>query len=153
MLCNYAREGNLCPYCYDGRRGKGYYRGHYGYSFAAVKRRKERECMPLQKPTSPLAGSSNAQEGTSDWPTLWPTLVEYLSQTTWDDGSPRETSTMLLFREDGSWKACLNDRAMGRTGWASSSSPEGTLQALEDALRDDRMEWRRKQSQGGGKRK
>lgn len=109
--------------------------------------------MALTKASGCATGTMSEKETLSDWPTLWPTLVDYLTQEAWEDGSVRQTSTLLLFREEGCWKACLNDRAMERTAWCSGRSPEGLLQGLEDSLLTGSAEWRKKSVAGSGKRK
>jgi hypothetical protein len=82
---------------------------------------------------------------------LCPTVLEYLSSTRWDDGSERQTSTVLVFCEEGRWKACLNDRAMDRTAFVSGNTPEGLLTNLEAALADGTVDWRRRGKSGRGR--
>lgn len=104
-------------------------------------------------PGSPPPSALDLFEG--DWfTTTFPTLAEYLSVTAWDDGSPRETSTLLVFVEEGVWKGCIHDRAAGRSAWLSGAAPVALLGRLEDALRDETVEWRRRKPDagGGGKR-
>jgi hypothetical protein len=72
-----------------------------------------------------------------------PALLEHLSVAQWEDGSERETSTLLVFTEDGTWKACLNDRSHDRTAWAAGRSLVGLLLGLEAAVAAGTVEWRR----------
>jgi hypothetical protein len=72
-----------------------------------------------------------------------PAVMEYLFLDHWEDGASRETSTLLVFVEDGRVKACLNDRQEERSLWVSSTSFLGALAALEDALRSGGADWRR----------
>jgi hypothetical protein len=88
-----------------------------------------------------------------DLAVLLPTLWEYLSLASWDDGSARVTSSLLLFVEDGLCKLCLNDRALERTGWASGVTLEAALSAMDASLADGRMEWRKARAFTGGKRR
>lgn len=74
---------------------------------------------------------------------LYPALWEYLSLERWEDGELRETSTLLLFVVEGRWRACLNDRAHGRSCWRSGDTLEALLVSLEDALASGLAEWRR----------
>ena len=76
----------------------------------------------------------------------YPHVVEYCVESSWDDGAPRETSTLLLFVEEGRWKLCLHDRALSRSAWVSGASPEACLEALEAALGSEVVEWRRKRA-------
>jgi hypothetical protein len=71
-----------------------------------------------------------------------PALAEYLEVDAWEDGRPRQTSTLLLFLEDGVVKACLNDRDADRALWVSGGSVAGVLESLEAALSGGTGEWR-----------
>lgn len=84
-----------------------------------------------------------------------PALWEYLTATAWPEGGERETATVLIFVEDGTFKGCLNDRANSRSGWASADSFTGLLDALEGKLQTSEMDWRknRTQHQSQGKKK
>jgi len=80
----------------------------------------------------------------------YPGLWEHLSADHLADGSRRLLSTLTLFVDDGSVKACLNDRDQVLTGWAAGESVEAVLAALERGLQADSIEWR---AAGGGKKK
>jgi len=84
-----------------------------------------------------------------DYPAIW----EYLTLTRWDDGRARETSTILFLVEEGTWKACLNDRAGERSLWTSGTSPEGCLRALNDHLVEGDGEWRKRPPQQRSKKR
>jgi len=109
--------------------------------------------MAMQKP-SPVVGTPvrDLVECDDFW-TLFPCVLEHLTCTQWTDGSPRITSTMTLFHEEGLWKACLNDRASDRTGWIASDTVQGLVEQLEQALAGDRLDWRRRVGGKGGARK
>lgn len=78
-----------------------------------------------------------------------PALMEYLTSATWPEGDARETSTLLVFVEEGRFKGVLNDREQARSLWASSPSLAGLLEALEGMLASGSAEWREQR----GKRK
>lgn len=81
-------------------------------------------------------------------------LTEFLVLSEWEDGSGRETGTLLLCVDAGCVKAWLNDRDGGRSAWLSSGSLTGLLDALESGLRDGDLEWRvAKRPQGKSARK
>lgn len=73
----------------------------------------------------------------SDYPVLW----QFLTVKTLD-GQPRETSTLTLTVENGTWKAALNDRQNQQSLWVSSSNQAELLSTLELALQDDIQDWR-----------
>lgn len=81
---------------------------------------------------------------TSDYPLIW----EHLTATKFDDGTARQTSTLLLFAQDGVLKAMLKDKEAGLCAWVSGATWDGLLTALELALGDDLFEWRQDRTAG-----
>jgi hypothetical protein len=77
------------------------------------------------------------------WAERHPALWEYLTSTKYPDGGARQTSTLLLFVEDGVWKACLKDRDTGRSLWIASGSPTEAMTDLELTLAAGDAEWRK----------
>ena len=153
MVCRTFRSGQPCSLCVEGLKGKRVTKGHagrgvYGSSTYGGNR------MALTRPSgaAPGSGGGGALAG-GDAATLFPTLWEYLSGDTWDDGSARATSTMLAFVEDGMVKLCVNDRALQRKAWMTGRSPEAALAALEAALAAGNIEWRPDKAPGTGKRR
>lgn len=69
-------------------------------------------------------------------------ILDYMTQTQWEDGELRTTATLLLFAEEGTWKACLNDRANARSAWVSGLTPEACIEALEEGLETGEISWR-----------
>jgi hypothetical protein len=95
----------------------------------------------MKKPSAATAAAS----GPADPGRLFaeaPTLVEYLTIGTWEDGEPRELSTLNIFRQDGHWKLWLNDRACSRFTCVSGATVEDAVHSLEEALAADEVEWR-----------
>lgn len=84
-----------------------------------------------------------------------PAVTEYLSASSYPDGTQRERAVLSCFIEDGRVKVCLNDRDTGRTLWRSGDGIEDCLILLETAIVDGTADWRR--AAGGrpapGKRK
>jgi hypothetical protein len=80
----------------------------------------------------------------------FPTLHAYLADTTWETGEERETATLTLFVEEGVFKACLNDRASGRSAWVSGHAFQALLKTLEAGLATDEIVWRRKPAGASG---
>jgi len=71
----------------------------------------------------------------------WPILGGFLTLTG-VGGANRKTGTLLIFAEDGRWKACLNDRDGGNYCFASADTVEGLLEALERGLKGGGLDWR-----------
>ena len=81
----------------------------------------------------------------------YPALWDYLTTSTTSAGKVRRTTTVLVFVDEGSWKACVNDRDTGEVGFVSSDTAMGLLEALERTLAGDAMEWRASKPYGKGK--
>jgi hypothetical protein len=104
--------------------------------------------------------SVSSKPGVADGPSYdpefaakWPGLHEYLTALVWPSGGERKTSTLLIFAEQGTFKACLNERDSLCTLWAAASSVEGVLGALETLLEQEQPPWRESSQGGGTKRK
>lgn len=89
-----------------------------------------------------------------DWAKKLPLLSEHLGDTTWEDGAPRELSTLTVKCEDGRIVVALNDREGHRSLYRSGETVNDALKALEKAVGDPGADWRAwHQGQKGGKRK
>lgn len=71
-----------------------------------------------------------------------PRLWELLTDDAWDDGTARERSTVLILCDGPVAKVWLNDRATGRTAWASGETVEQALRNLEEQLATGAVPWR-----------
>jgi hypothetical protein len=71
-----------------------------------------------------------------------PALSEHLIQTQYDDGTHRQTSTLLIFVDGGVLKLCLSDREVGRSCFVSAATFEEALKKLDQQLADDTADWR-----------
>lgn len=76
----------------------------------------------------------------------YPVLAEYLELLVWEDGSPRQPSTLLIFCEDGCYKACVNDRAQGRVSFYTSATFTELLHSVEAGLAGGGADWRKAKS-------
>jgi len=72
----------------------------------------------------------------------YPTLLDHLKSPKYDDGTARQTSTLMIFCENESLKICLNDRDNGRSVFVCGANICEALQSLEDGLCGDSLEWR-----------
>jgi len=71
-----------------------------------------------------------------------PLLWGYLTQSVWEDGTPRATSSLLLFEQDGFLKLMLRDRENGLCLWVAAPNLSSAFAAVELALSDPTTEWR-----------
>lgn len=113
-------------------RARGYEELYTEAVVAIMKRRAREDANALGSPTKD--GAKMAERH--------PNLTEYLTADKWDDGDERQTSTLLVFTDDGIFKAVLNDRAEERALWASGASYLDALDALEAMLASGEGEWR-----------
>lgn len=88
-----------------------------------------------------LGPSDPADDVDSEFSQAYPACWEYLTVRVFR-GSPRQTSTILFFREDGQWKVCLSDRDTDRVLFRSGDSVSDCFEALEKALASPRADWR-----------
>lgn len=74
----------------------------------------------------------------SSHPALW----SYLTQMAWEDGSPRETASLLVFMDGGAFKAMLRDKANGLCLWVAAPALSMLMDVLEAKLLDPNADWR-----------
>jgi len=112
--------------------------------------------MALKKP---LMGAERANTACRVWTpddlygSAFPQVCEYLTSELWEDGSPRRTSTLLTFCEQGLVKICLSDRAFNRNTFMGGQTFAEAICALEEGLARDRVDWRCASRQDGGVKK
>jgi len=74
----------------------------------------------------------------------YPTITEMLYATSYEDKTLRQTSTLLIFCDNGVLRICLNDRDNQRSAFVTGETVEGTLLKLEDQLATQTVEWKNK---------
>lgn len=84
------------------------------------------------------------------WAKKYPLLCEHIGDDSWEDGTPREASTLGVKGEDGRVVVSLNDREAKRSLYRSGESVQEALLALEKALGGTGADWR---SWNGGRGK
>jgi hypothetical protein len=137
-------RGEFCPLCYAGLRGRGAYKGHYGYRGRGSRVTEESRWMALQRRKLERENGTavpSALPLTGYWSKV-AELCEWLSSTSWEDGSARCTGTMMLMAEDGRWKAWLHDRDGSCSCFVSSESLEGAVAAAAKAVASAGGDWR-----------
>lgn len=92
------------------------------------------------KPVSVGVGGKDGKK--DEWAMDYPGLWEHLTAGQYPDKTPRETSTLTLFTEEGRVKCCLSDRDQGRVAFLSGLSVVGLLEALEAHLVAGTLDWR-----------
>jgi len=68
-------------------------------------------------------------------------------------GKPRQTGSLFIFCDQGSFKACLTDRQSDLTCWEARDSFTDLLGALETTLKEGgKQAWRKKQDKPARKK-
>lgn len=132
-----------CFLCYLGRRGRTMSRGHFGWSEPS-KQGKGGNAMGLKKPAG--NGTNGVGMDTLRSGLVWgarPSLAEFMTDGEYEDGSKRVLPTLMVFVGDGQWQAWLHDREEARGCFASGSTLEEALGALDEGLCLDTLSWRR----------
>lgn len=71
-----------------------------------------------------------------------PAVLEHLCDGRFDDGTPRETSTISIFVDAGVLKVSLNDREQRRTLYVTASNLQDGFLGLEKSLGATVPDWR-----------
>lgn len=71
-----------------------------------------------------------------------PNVWEYLTSCRYADGSPRETSSISIFCQDGQIRIMLRDRDSQQCLWATADGLFVALKLLDAKLGDEKAEWR-----------
>lgn len=86
--------------------------------------------------------------------TDYPLMLEYLTHSKYDDGSPRQTSVLIVTNTGDAWRVCLTDKDQQRVMWKQGATLLDAIQAIELALMgDDPAEWRRSAEATPGRKK
>jgi hypothetical protein len=99
----------------------------------------------MKKPIGPPKNDvSTSPWKDSEFEKDWPYLAAFLKDVTWDDGTLRETGTMLIFVQEGYLKCCLNDRALDRSCFLCAPTLDVLFDLCETGLESDKLDWRAK---------
>lgn len=84
----------------------------------------------------------------------YPQVLEYLASAVYPDGSPRQTSSLVIVSDGQAWRVCLSDKDNSRVMWKTGGTLVEALEAVELALMaDDPSDWRRSAEASGKRRK
>lgn len=99
-------------------------------------------------------GRAGAAAADAEFESMFPALHEWLTLTLDENSRPIETLTVLLFAEEGRFKACLRDRQGKAVCFLSGATMLDLANAIEGVLSSGGGDWRAERPQGGrpGKR-
>jgi len=114
--------------------------GRFRWSLASAVRREL--TMALRKIVAQVGPQVATGPGASD-AAAFPNLWDHLSREAYDDGQPRQKSSLVVVANAQGWQGCLSDKDNARVMWKTSETVEGLLLALEEgAAVDDPSSWR-----------
>ena len=87
------------------------------------------------------------------WQAEYPCVHEFLVCQVYDDGSPRVLSTLGISVFDGRWRVNLNDREQHRSAFFSGETVGEALYALDQALAENKVTWRKNTWEENNKKK
>jgi len=76
------------------------------------------------------------------WLGKYKLLCQYLTETKWDDGAPREPSAISVSCSDGVLLVALNDKDLKQSMYTSAQTLQEALKLMEEALASNRGSWR-----------
>lgn len=74
-----------------------------------------------------------------------PTLWQFLTDSSWSNGEARETGSILIFLQEGMWKAMVKDKDSGMIAFVTKNTFKTLLEAIERGLVDEKLDWREDQ--------
>lgn len=98
----------------------------------------------MKKPDMKVAGGTASAGSCSDESLnkRCPTIIMYLTDDKWEDGTSREVSQLSLSVRDGSIALALNDKDLKQSLYTQAESLTEALKLMEGALASGKGEWR-----------
>lgn len=105
--------------------------------------------MLQNKPPASIGADGPALAAPEDYTELFPHLWTYLTQTKWDDGTPRLPSPVSIFLQHGKFTACLTEKNWGLILFATADRLCDIWEALDAKLGDPKADWRQDRKTAG----
>lgn len=99
------------------------------------------ERFRFKGPSDNGAGTSVAP-GDQEFEKKYPTLFAFLTDAKWSSGETRETGSVLIFTQEGQWKAMIKDKDSGCIAFVTKNTFKTLLDALERGLAEEKLDWR-----------
>lgn len=111
----------------------------------------ERKAEEMLERKGKRLGGDDAETvlGDDEFAAAYPITYQYLTQRKWSDGSPRMTSSVLIFVDGPIAKVMLRDREEGLCMWCASDSLWRAFDVLEAKLADPAADWRQDRVEEG----
>jgi len=82
----------------------------------------------------------------------YPTIMAFLKDEKFDDGTPRMPGTISLFCKGGCLTFAINDRVRNVTAYVNAHTFVEALDLIERGIFDDSLDWKTKQAYGSDKK-
>ncbi len=137
------RHPNDCPYCYANVRGRSNFKGHRGYRKGPTPWREGvYEMLKRQQRAEAAPGPVDLGQVHKDL-AKYPDLCDFLFLSRWpEDGTPRETGTVLLFGDGPFLKCMLNDRSQALVAFLTIEPGKPLWKTLDEAVCSPGTDWR-----------
>jgi hypothetical protein len=96
-------------------------------------------------------GTPGADFGQCGFSRQFPQTFEFFTSERYDDGTPRQLPTALLFYANGACRVCVRDRDNNCEAWLTATSLTSLITLLEQQLAGELVDW--VTSAGFGKKK
>jgi hypothetical protein len=83
---------------------------------------------------------------------LYPALWEFLTVMSWEDGTARAPGSLSVFFGGYGLQAALNDKDGGLVAFVSGDTLTALLEALDQGIANDALDWRRSVQTNGRNR-
>lgn len=131
-----------CPFCYSNVKGRSNYLGHSAYRKVSKTLVYKWENVMKKPDSSPVHVPGSSACVDSAWLKRFPITCSYLCDGTWDDGTPRELSTISINFSQGNPTVGLSDHALQCSLYSTAGSVQDALDALEKVLKAGIGAWR-----------
>lgn len=142
MKCEQYATTGWCGLCYAGIKGRRYSKGHRGVLRPPPPDHRDSIMKYVTKATGTAVTKPKASNEDESFLVLFPAMVEWLTESKWDDGKKRETGTAMLLAEGGLWKLWMHDRDGKRSCWISAESLTTLIQRADEVAQGGAGEWR-----------
>lgn len=78
----------------------------------------------------------------SEFEKKYPMLWAFLTDEKWSSGETRETGSVLIFTQEGQWKAMVKDKDSAHIAFVTKGTFKTLLDALERGLVEEKLDWR-----------
>ncbi len=134
--------GPGCPACYANRKGRSNFKGHRGYRPVYHRSFYYGGSQWMKRPKAVTASKGKWTCGDLSFATKYPSLAAMLCDCWWDDGSPRQCSSLSVRMDATSCFVSLSDHAHQQSAFTQAASLEEALLLLEEAVTNSTIQFR-----------